>query len=369
MASCSKDSNDCRVPQNPHVTVYDDPDDPEACLWGCDEGWATCGGSPCSIDLLHDPRNCGQCGNSCPIDACWGYAPWGGVCPPKTIAAGLGVVNGLAVHVASATPYWTRIQGGRVDVMTMADGGVRSIASAPAGGDLPPTLVASDDSIYFTDGIADGGSIYVVKVDGGTPALFAGSQSGVAELAIDGVPGGSLLYWSNNAGGQVMAAPLAGGAPVPLVSGRDHPRWLAAGASHLYWIDEGNGGSVNELWDGGVRTISSGLHPQSLAVWVTSSGDFFSGFWTSAAGTLFDGDFPIDEGFAANVWQLVVDGRITALGTIPSAGQIHFYNANNARHPHGTLPVGGSPTSLALGGGVWFLDTSGDGSLRHFWTP
>ena len=94
MASCSKDSNDCRVPQNPHVTVYHDPDDPEACLWGCDEGWATCGGSPCSIDLLHDPRNCGQCGNSCAIDACWGYAPWGGVCPPKTIAAGLGVVNG-----------------------------------------------------------------------------------------------------------------------------------------------------------------------------------------------------------------------------------------------------------------------------------
>jgi hypothetical protein len=362
-ASCSNGSNDCRLPQNPHVRADFDPDDPDACLWSCDEGWATCGGSPCSIDLLHDPRNCGQCGSACPSDACWDYAPWGGVCPPTTIAAGLGIVNGLAVHGASATPYWTRFLGGRVDVMTTADGGVHSIASVPAGGDLPPTLVVSDDSIYFTDGIADGGSIYVVGLDGGTPALFAGSQSGVAELATDGAPGGSLLYWSNNASGQVMAAPLAGGAPVPLVSGRDHPRWLVAGASHLYWIDEGDGGSVNELWDGGVRTISSGLHPQSLGIWESSD------FWTSAAGTLSDDGSPIESGFATNVWQLVVDDSITAFGTLPSAGQIRFYNDNNARHPNGTLPVGGSPTSLALGSGVWFLDTSDGGSLRHFSTP
>jgi hypothetical protein len=70
---------------------------------------------------------------------------------------------------------------------------------------------------------------------------------------IQGTPGGlavdsaSVTFTLNVGAGGVLAVPLDGGSPVTLVSGQGYPNAVAVDATHVFWTDYAENGSVMQV--------------------------------------------------------------------------------------------------------------------------
>ena len=64
-----------------------------------------------------------------------------------------------------------------------------------------------------------------------TPRAIAKDQDGPGLVVVDA----TTAYWTNQNGGQVMAAPLEGGGAPRVLAEKQHPYAIAIDATHVYW--------------------------------------------------------------------------------------------------------------------------------------
>jgi hypothetical protein len=76
--------------------------------------------------------------------------------------------------------------------------------------------------------------------DGRTPSLFHPAPATGCE-SMHLVVGEGFLYWTDEAGGTVTRAPIAGGPPSPIAGGQDRPTWLAVRGARVFWVTGGRG--------------------------------------------------------------------------------------------------------------------------------
>jgi hypothetical protein len=83
----------------------------------------------------------------------------------------------------------------------------------------------------------EAGAACVAGVCGAPPAdLSTATGCGSIRLAIQG----SSLYWTEKATGKVMSVPIGGGASQEVASGQLNPTQIAADASGVYWVNQGD---------------------------------------------------------------------------------------------------------------------------------
>jgi hypothetical protein len=102
-----------------------------------------------------------------------------------------------------------------------------------ASGDRLSGIAVDGTHVYWVAGSADAssGAIMGVPVGGGTPTVLASQSGAPANIAVDA----SYVYWVELNQGEVMKAPLAGGAPMQVAS-VPSPWQLALGDTAVYWM-------------------------------------------------------------------------------------------------------------------------------------
>ncbi|HVU53357.1 MAG TPA: hypothetical protein VHL80_21880 [Polyangia bacterium] len=104
-----------------------------------------------------------------------------------------------------------------------------------------PDAAAGDADAAVSDAAADGtaasdgASSPEAAPDAGSPALFQPAPA-TSCTAVHLVVDGGFLYWTDEAGGAVMRAPTAGGAPSAVAVGEDHPTWLSVRGGRVFWV-------------------------------------------------------------------------------------------------------------------------------------
>jgi hypothetical protein len=151
----------------------------------------------------------------------------------------------ITVHEGYA--YWT-VQGSVSDagigtgkVMRVSTGGGK--AEELAGGlRMPNRIVVTDDYVFWTSTIADGG-VQRLRSTGGPAELYVAEAGGALGLAVDAVN----VYWT--AEGVVKGSPLgqASGSATVLTQPRVAPGLMAGDGQYLYFGEFTTGGSIFKL--------------------------------------------------------------------------------------------------------------------------
>jgi hypothetical protein len=164
---------------------------------------------------------------------------------PVTIATGQ--VAPASIGLTSTDVYWTNyggsmvmrapIGGGGV-VTTLVDGGLPDGASNGAGG-----LAMGPAAVYWTAAGPTNaeGMVMSLPLTGGTPAILASGQNGVALMTSDA----TNLYWTNTSG-SVVTLPFGGGVPTTLATGQAGPGNIAVDSTTVYWANA-NGGQIMKV--------------------------------------------------------------------------------------------------------------------------
>jgi|HubBroStandDraft_4_1064222.scaffolds.fasta_scaffold87358_1 hypothetical protein len=192
------------------ITVSDDAG---CSSWSCEPGWVDCGGGACSVDVLTDPHQCGDCGNSCPEGTC----SMGSCGPVDVLAtnlswAGAVAVDSASVYFVDTTPLLlvdsTLYLGGSLLVRTALDGGgAQLLASIP--GSVSGLAVDATGFYYLA-----GSEVVLVPTTSGTsPPVVVGSTSISAAADVDASdPDGGALTSFAVGGGSVWWLRTFGGA-------------------------------------------------------------------------------------------------------------------------------------------------------------
>jgi hypothetical protein len=308
----------------------------------CPSGELECKGA--CIDTQTDNRNCGRCGGVCSATAPSTAQCVAGRCL-VTLYTGTSEPYDLAIDAKAV--YWT----GYSNVMKVPLGGGKpaALASGPGYG----IAVDSKNVYWAVDTFANVGAITcVLKVplNGGavTSILQPGTESCTPMgLAING----DSVYWTNDARGTVMRAPLQGGKSTTLASGEDYPNGIAVDATSVYWVvvNEGTvvkaplgGGKVTVLASG--QTIPSRLTVNATSVYWTNWGTYDSSY---TDGTVVQ--VPLSGGAPTTL----ASGQFSPNGIAVDASDVYWTNFGD-----GTVMKvsrgGGSPVILASGGsGPW----------------
>jgi hypothetical protein len=80
-----------------------------------------------------------------------------------------------------------------------------------------------------------GGNVVKAPVSGGAATTLARAQGSPRSIAVDA----TSVYWTDNLSGTVMTVRICGGAPVTLASGQDGPTFIAVDATSVYWTNRG----------------------------------------------------------------------------------------------------------------------------------
>jgi hypothetical protein len=234
----------------------------------------------CDADFANDPANCGACNHDCVGGGCEA-----GACGTVLLATDPSRISGAAVDTQHV--YWTNIAGELrraplvggdggagetlfvappstflthvassgskvyVGMATATDGGLIAACDV-TGCPVAPPIVAtpqslhalliggpSPGSLYWTDGINDGGVMTCALPACSSPTALASTQRFPDALTIDGAE----ILWSSDVGGYVHAVPLAGGIPHSLVedAGGPAPYGIAVSGDRLYFSRLGAG--------------------------------------------------------------------------------------------------------------------------------
>jgi hypothetical protein len=186
------------------------------------------------------------------------------------------------IAVLGPTAYWVATDSNQPELQaTPVNGGATTtiaISSMPI-----PQIVASGEAIYWLEHGLPGTSMSAIRSipgGGGTvTTLVSGFDAGAGTFAIDS----SSVYYTTSVGANavdLVSRPLAGGAPMTLVSSISLPTKLIIAGGNVVWID--GGGEVRSVPVGGGSPITLAV------VSATSIGPFdvvFDGVnvvWTEA---------------------------------------------------------------------------------------
>lgn len=193
--------------------------------------------------------------------------------PVTQLAAGQGEPERVAVD--STGVYWTNQADGRVMKVPMA-GSTEPIVIA-TGGDRLSGIALDDTYVYFTDEGADTirRALKEPSQTPGTSVLLISMQDGAKSLLIDG----TTMYWTNGVvdGGAVRKRVLPGGPVIDIALAQQGAHDLVLGGEYVYWTN----------WWGGTVMRSNTQQPDAVVV-ATSPGspagialDDTHVFWTA----------------------------------------------------------------------------------------
>jgi hypothetical protein len=165
----------------------------------------------------------------CPLPYCGGS--------PPAIAAGQMAPYGVAADAENV--YWTNRGDGSVMRASRTKAG--EVSPIATGQGSPGGIRVDASSIYWVN---QTGEIMRAPIDGGAPAMLTRAPSGAETVAVDD----AHVYWVTAASGTVERIDKAGGVPLVLASGQSNPWDIAVDDAYVYW--------VNNSADGGVLRVA-----------------------------------------------------------------------------------------------------------------
>lgn len=258
----------------------------------CTAGLGDCDQSPsngCETDLTSDAQHCGACGHGCQGGHCQSAR-----CQAIVLAQGQAAAYRLAVDETHV--YWTlgakgiiarvpitggqpetfassqngpadvAVQGGQVYWVNAGDG---TVQRAPAAGGAT-TQIAAGQGQAWSIAVVAGTVIWNDEQSGAVRKLGPGDA---APTTLSTAPGSWAVaadehraYWTQLGPGDVLFAPLAGGAPVTLASNLGGPQAIAVSGDSVFFTLNGAGSVESVPRLGGVVTILSSEGGDALAV-------------------------------------------------------------------------------------------------------
>ena len=259
---------------------------------------AGCSGSPAALSDAHSS-------DAASSDAT--VTTDGSTVPDAAQGSGEVVATGptpFAITVDGTAVYWTDI-------------GLQTLSSIPVAGGTATTLATSLAQPYYLQ--HDATSLYVglytdvideIPLAGGTPVPLQTSNNTILTgLAVDATNVYHGEDYSVPQDCSVVAVPKGGGTRVTLASGGgwNHPVGLAVSGGNVYWGDLSPGEILMAPVGGGATTtLVAGIAPIALAADATSI------YWTDATGAVMKvaqaGGAPVTLATSANAIDIAVDG-------------------------------------------------------------
>ncbi len=236
---------------------------------------------------------------------------------------------------AGGSVFWTNASSGQV-MRASPDG--CSIVPVASGQVEPIGLAVDSANVYFTSD----GAVLSVAIDGGTVATLATNQAAPYMLTVNA----GIVYWTNDVEGSGSIWAWADDAAAPFATNQNYPGNLVAIPSGVYWGTYDGNVVVAPLDGGAVATIASGqLTPRFLA------SDGVNVFWTdTTAGNVLqmnpDGGEPI----------ALASGQANPNGIATDGTNVYFTNqgVSGSSTPFGSVyrvPVGGGSPAAKIADG------------------
>jgi hypothetical protein len=198
----------------------------------CEDGFSTCGGATCSIDLKTDGRHCGDCENDCIAGACND-----GLCREGQLVVESYELAELAAF--GDTLIYTRKDGGPVVSVPIRGGTPQPLSNS--GNAL--SLLLFDGMIYSTNG----SDVWAMRADDTERSVVIAPGVNPVENRL--AAGGNWLYWVAEGSdatqtGQLKRKALDGSGSVESFetfeydsANPDRPNLFVADATHVYWAE------------------------------------------------------------------------------------------------------------------------------------
>jgi Stigma-specific protein, Stig1 len=201
------------------------------CVVNCTGSSVSCSGS--CVELATNVSNCGSCGHACAV-------PTGGValcaagqcytsCPAGQAACGSACV---------VTDVDSKNCGGCgntcASTQTCVRGACATLQSYSwiwQGSTVPEDIAVDDTNVYFTD--PAGQTVNRMPKAGGMVTPLATGQAKPLRLAIDS----THVYWTASLGAAIWRAPKDGSAPASFFEAASGPYGIAVAGGYVYWTN------------------------------------------------------------------------------------------------------------------------------------
>ncbi|MDB4997858.1 MAG: putative serine/threonine-protein kinase pknH [Myxococcaceae bacterium] len=157
------------------------------------------------------------------------HAVLGNLEAPTAIAT-----DGTRVYVSSRGPSL----GITIDSAPLAGGLARNLTTTLVGEIAPAGLAIDAQSAYFVGQSRFGGTLFRVPLSGGpSEVLWTPPSGSPGDVLVAGARAFVTLESPGDTS-SIVAVPVGGGSPTPLVAGLNHPARLAVADAKLYWTNQ-----------------------------------------------------------------------------------------------------------------------------------